>query len=189
LWGHLLDWLTASQLSHIQTLDLRFNLFSGKIPSVANLTSFTGLYLKGNSFIGSIPDIFYNCSNFRDFYMSDNYLSGIFPPSLLEANSLWYFIIDDNNFNVRIDEVDWSLLTALTMMSMTRNYLYGSFPFTLCNTRSLLILNFGFNYLSHSVKLAFTELLASSHFKEIRLVDLYMKYLILRYTTIYKVLR
>ncbi len=148
LWGNLFNWLTTNQLSQIKILDLRYNLFSGSIPSVANLTSITGLYLKGNSFVGSVPDIFYGSSNFQDFYVSDNYLSGILPSSLLRAKSLSNLIIDDNNFQGRIDMLDWSEFSKISLISMTRNFLHGGFPLTLCNYRSLSLLNLGFNYLS-----------------------------------------
>lgn len=148
LYGKLTDWMTPKQLNQIITLDLRTNMFSGSIPSETNLTSMKGLYLSSNNFDKTIPDIFYHATNFSFLFLSNNFLIGTLPSSITNSK-VSYLLVDDNLLDGKINTYDWSVMTLLTELSLSTNYLTGPFPQTLCFPGyDKFMVNLGFNFLT-----------------------------------------
>jgi hypothetical protein len=74
--GHISDYLPP----HLMFLDLSYNFFTGKIPSIIqNLTYLIGLNLQNNSLIGPIPNVIVELPNLKNLDLSFNYLNGSIP--------------------------------------------------------------------------------------------------------------
>ena len=114
-------------LSNITTLDFSFSQFTGVIPTRIyehtkleilwlehNLfsgpllpdfpESLTGLYLHGNDFTGTIPDVWASrLPNLRELLIYENQLTGTIPSSLGEISSLTRFEFGTNNITGSVD--------------------------------------------------------------------------------------
>lgn len=147
LWGDLNKWLAPSQLSQLQTLDISYNLFSGSFPNKVNLTNILSLDLESNRFCGSIPDIFYSSNYMNYISCAYNQFTGRLPWSLVHSSTLADIIADANSFDGRVDDINWDVMKALGVLTLSDNFFTGYFPNSICSS-SIYFLALNFNFLS-----------------------------------------
>ncbi|KAL4386504.1 hypothetical protein GQ457_09G026580 [Hibiscus cannabinus] len=87
----------VGMLKSLNSLSLANNSISGTIPaSIGNLTSLSALFLGRNSLSGHIPRTY---SNFTDFQLSDNHLTGPLPENLCLGGVLTRLGVINNNLS------------------------------------------------------------------------------------------
>jgi len=106
-----------NELTRLEVLWMEHNLFSG--PLLPDLPqSLTGLYLHGNDFTGTIPDVWgSSLLNLQELLIYENQLTGTIPSSLGDISSLTRFEFGTNNFTGSVDSFlctgrSWSQLIA-----------------------------------------------------------------------------
>ena len=82
------------------------------------------MFLQDNLFSGTIPDIFYNVTKLKRFYISKNKFSGIIPLSILNHRSIKELYVHKNRFEGSIP--DFSKMILLTELSISENLFYGN---------------------------------------------------------------
>ncbi|GJV74947.1 leucine-rich repeat-containing protein [Tanacetum coccineum] len=102
-------------LQSLETLDLRFNHFTGDIPSKipVNLTHFTYLDLSGNRLNGTLPSWLFTSPSLESLYLNGNMFSGNVP-------------FDGNNqLSGQIDMQTFRQLTNVTRLDLSSNNFSG----------------------------------------------------------------
>ncbi|KAI5064085.1 hypothetical protein GOP47_0020755 [Adiantum capillus-veneris] len=124
---------TLGSLSHLQTISLRSNHLSGRIPDdLANCTQLRKLFLQNNLLTGPIPKFNSTLTpalNVID--LSFNELSGEIPSSL-PTLSLRILLLQNNSLSGPIPQD----LSGLVELNLTNNNLSGSIPTGLRNLPS-----------------------------------------------------
>jgi hypothetical protein len=106
-----------NELTNMEILWMEHNLFSG--PLIPDLPeSLIGIYLHGNDFTGSIPDVWgSSLTNLQELLIYENQLTGTIPSSLGQISSLTRFEFGSNNITGSVDSFlctgrSWSELIA-----------------------------------------------------------------------------
>lgn len=116
--------------------------FTGQIPdAVANLTELEQLTITNTSFSGAIPASFASLSNLELLVISANdFLGGSLPPELGQLSTLEVLRIGGGQFDGGIP-VQWSGLTSLREISITRTSLGGEIPTFFANIPDGVVLH------------------------------------------------
>ncbi|XP_052114336.1 probable inactive receptor kinase At4g23740 [Arachis duranensis] len=116
---------TVSRLSALQTLSLRSNVITGRIPSdFSNLKNLTLLYLQFNNFSGPLPD-FSVWKNLTIVNLSNNHFNGSIPDSLSNLTEIAGLNLANNSLSGEIPNLQ---LPRLQLLNLSNNNLHGSVP-------------------------------------------------------------
>jgi hypothetical protein len=92
-------------LTHLQSLLLNYNGFSGTLPeSVNGMTELRDLFLFGNKLAGTIPPLGENLSNLRSLSLGQNQFDGTLPHSLNYLPSLEVISVERDSRDVADDD-------------------------------------------------------------------------------------
>uniref|UniRef100_A0A1D1ZKP3 Putative inactive receptor kinase At5g58300 n=1 Tax=Anthurium amnicola TaxID=1678845 RepID=A0A1D1ZKP3_9ARAE len=118
---------TLGKLDALQTLSLRSNRLTGRIPSdVLSLPSLHYLYLQHNNFYGGIPTTFPSGLNILD--LSFNSFTGEIPLAIRNLTHLTGLSLQNNSLSGTIPDLQ---LPGLKHLDLSYNNLTGSVPFSL----------------------------------------------------------
>ncbi|KAG8643710.1 hypothetical protein MANES_11G060012v8 [Manihot esculenta] len=119
--------------TRIEYLDLSYNSFSGLLPSCFNGNSLQQINLQGNRFSGSIPQALLNISTLNSLDLSDNELSGtVINKSGENLSGLRVLLLRGNHFSGFIP--NWLChLNDVNLLDLSRNSFSGSIPHCLYN--------------------------------------------------------
>ena len=139
------DWSTISQMTHLQTLSLGANRFSGSLPAwLGGLSNLHYLYLGANQFSGSLPAEIGQLSNLQALSLHDNQFSGSLPSSLGGLSNLQVLYLGANQFSDSLPA--WlGGLSNLQVLSLHDNQFSGSLPAEIGQLSNLQVL-----YLNHN---------------------------------------
>ncbi|KAM5582439.1 receptor-like protein 3 [Rosa sericea] len=166
-------------LSHLEVLDLSYNLLSGELPVSLPSINIQIVDLSNNNFHGAIPSSFFQqASNLTSFSVSNNTLSGTIPSSVCLNSSPFIRLLDFsfNNFNGSISQgigecsqlkvfragnnnlsgllpQDIYNATMLEEVALPFNLLNGVISDRIVNLTNLAILDLHFNQLSGMIPL------------------------------------
>ncbi|KAF5464162.1 hypothetical protein F2P56_014258 [Juglans regia] len=116
------------ELSHATvTLDLSHNLFTGSLPVCLNLPELEHLYLQGNKFTGSIPEVLFNSSSLLTLDMRDNSFSGSISIEIKQLQDLKVLLLSGNRFTGIIPN-QLCLLKMISIMDLSKNAFSGTIP-------------------------------------------------------------
>ncbi|KAL5842331.1 hypothetical protein ACOSQ3_012934 [Xanthoceras sorbifolium] len=133
---------------HIQSLNLSFNKFSGKLPSeIHQCKELVDLYLGYNMLDGSIPTEIGSLHKLELLDLGGNNLIGTIPPTVGNMSRLRKFYIEDNYIQGNIP-TDIGLLSNLNELNLEMNNLTGEVHDVIFNMSSLQVIDFGSNTLS-----------------------------------------
>ncbi|KAG6387611.1 hypothetical protein SASPL_152803 [Salvia splendens] len=118
---------TISNLTHLQTLSLRFNSLSGPLPPdvFSSLTSLRNLYMHNNFFTGGIPRSLFYVKSLVRVNLGHNYFSGQISPAFNNLTRLGTLFLQNNRFSGEIPELN---LPALIQFDVSNNNLTGRIP-------------------------------------------------------------
>ena len=142
---------TLGNLSKLEKLDLRVNVFTGSIPtSLANLANLRELELDWNDLSGSIPSALGNLASLRTLYLHNNRLSGSIPAALGNLANLQYFSAGHNELSGSVP-TELGNLANLQDLYLNSNQLASSIPTSLGNLTNLTRLNLWDNALTGTI--------------------------------------
>ena len=148
LSGDLPDEL--AHLTHLETLDLRWNALTGHLPDLGDLRKATSLLLTDNQFSGSIPAWIGDLETLVRLDLSHNQFEGEIPAEIGMLRSLRSLAIHHNNLSGplprQMGDVD-----ALRRLILNDNALTGAIPEELGSLDFLRHLNLSSNDLSGNV--------------------------------------
>ncbi len=138
--------------SSIQSLDLSFNSFHGRVPSIwgDNLFNVFELILEKNNLSGPLPLDFWRLTNLRFLSIHENSLTGSLPSELGQLTVLQAFLINDNKLTGFLPS-ELGQLAALTDFDVDKNALVGPLPSELGQLTNLLFLWVSNNILTGTV--------------------------------------
>jgi Leucine-rich repeat (LRR) protein len=119
----------------VNFLQLNNNQFTGFIPPFINTNLLVWVFLQNNLLSGELPSLDGLAGSCERFDVSNNQLSGAFPPSLSSLTHLISFYAASNQFNGTIP--DLSSLTNLQNIILSNNPLNYDFPTALSTMTSL----------------------------------------------------
>ncbi|XP_059278684.1 LOW QUALITY PROTEIN: receptor-like protein Cf-9 [Lycium ferocissimum] len=135
-------------------LDFSSNSLTGLIPScIFSLPSLIDLDLSNNSFTGKIQD--FKSNTLDTIVLKHNQLQGPIPKSLLNQQSLSYLLLSQNNLSGQIDSTICNLKTV-KVLDLGSNNLEGSIPQCLGEMSELLVLDLSNNSLSGTINTTFS---------------------------------
>ncbi|XP_034212710.1 receptor-like protein EIX1 [Prunus dulcis] len=132
------------KLPNALLLDLSHNQFDGPIPlwSGDNVVRFK---LETNSFSGTIPLNFdQKFPKLESFYLAENHLHGIIPPSICNMKHLYVLSLRNNKLSGEFPQA-WSLLPHVTIVDVAYNNLSGNLPSSMGDSGSLFMLKMNNN--------------------------------------------
>ncbi|KAM4102243.1 hypothetical protein ACB094_05G209200 [Castanea mollissima] len=134
--------------SNVTELYLKSNSFSGSIPSNIDdlMPRLRCLDLSENNLNGTIPLSIWKINDLGGLYLRSNKLSGGLPHHWNESQLLWVVDISYNNLSGKILS-SMGLLSSLHVLVLSNNNLYGEIPSSLQNC-SLVSLDLSGNHLS-----------------------------------------
>ncbi|GJX56899.1 leucine-rich repeat-containing protein [Tanacetum coccineum] len=115
-------------LQSLETLDLRFNHFTGDIPSKipVNLTHLTSMGLSLNNLNGTLPSWLFTSPSLESLYLNGNMFSGNVPFESFALPSLKRCLdLGDNQLSGQIDVQTFRQLTNLTYLDLSSNNFSG----------------------------------------------------------------
>ncbi|KMZ70277.1 Receptor-like protein kinase [Zostera marina] len=138
---------SLSLLSHLKTLSLRDNHFTGSIPLVfSSATSLRSILLQNNFLSGPLPDSFpYNLSSLLMLNLAGNQISGPIPDRV--HSRLRYLDLSSNNFTGVIPPALPYSAPNLQSLNLSFNRLRGSIPLSIGQMQSLFYLWLDWNLL------------------------------------------
>ncbi|CAN6210748.1 unnamed protein product [Urochloa humidicola] len=134
-------------LSHLRSLDVSNNSFSGVPASIGNLTRLRRLFMNNNSISGTILPVITNLSQLRDLDVSYNHISGVIPPSFGNLTGLDTLEMSNNNITGHIP-AELSNLRNISVVDLSSNQLYGEIPPSLSELTSMFYFSLHHNNLS-----------------------------------------
>ncbi|OMO60081.1 hypothetical protein CCACVL1_24413 [Corchorus capsularis] len=143
--GHMIPRFLSSQ-HKLQTLDLSSNSLVGDFPTWMLHIVSSGLYLRGNAFVGQFPLGLQSKSTLTKLDISDNHFDGHLPSSInLVLPQLYGFNASSNRFSGNI--LPLAELENLHSLDLSNNLLSGEVPVRLTLNSSLWYLNLSNNSL------------------------------------------
>ncbi len=148
-----------SDLTSVQTLDLRFNTLTSStiLNDLQNLVEVRNILLSGNQFSGSIPDLT-GLLNLQFLILDQNEFSGPLPASLGSITSLLALNLGDNLFEGTIPPELGNLENLLLLRIWSMPGITGTIPEELGNLSSLEEIDFGFLSLDGTIPTTFGDL-------------------------------
>ncbi|KAL2481577.1 putative LRR receptor-like serine/threonine-protein kinase [Abeliophyllum distichum] len=138
-------------LSFLQVLDLKNNVFHGSIPvSMGKLFRLKMLILASNNIQGHIPSSLRDCSSLNVLDLPGNMLEGTIPSELGNLTKLKNLSFAKNNLTGYIP-LSFANLSSLKNLILMYNKLEGPIPSELGNLNLLLQINVGRNYFSGKI--------------------------------------
>ncbi|KAB2020639.1 hypothetical protein ES319_D07G081200v1 [Gossypium barbadense] len=123
--------IAIGNLTHLQSLSLRFNALFGPIPfAFPKLTSLRNLYLQGNGFSGKIPVFLFTLQNLVRLNLADNNFTGSIPEGVNNLTRLGTLYLENNQLSGSLPDID---LPSLVQFNVSLNQLNGSIPKGLSN--------------------------------------------------------
>jgi Leucine-rich repeat (LRR) protein len=138
------------ELSHLRSLDVSNNSFSGVPASIGNLTRLQRLFMNYNRISGAIPPVISDLSQLRNLDISYNRISGAIPPALGRLSQLQALNISSNNISGAVPPSIGNL-TLLTNLFMDENIISGVIPLAICNLTRLQYLYISNNNLTGQI--------------------------------------
>ncbi|TMW82088.1 hypothetical protein EJD97_006863 [Solanum chilense] len=143
--------LILTNNSALTSLDVSWNLFTGKIPSaIGNLWRLEELRMTNNSFEGALPFEITNCSDLKVLDLEGNGMSGELPMFLGDLRSLKTLSLGRNQFSGSIPS-SFRNLSNLENLNLGGNGLNGSLPEEVMGLSNLSTLNLSGNKFSGSM--------------------------------------
>ncbi|KAK9293262.1 hypothetical protein L1049_021253 [Liquidambar formosana] len=138
--------------SGVVDLFLEKNLFSGPIPPNLGeiMPNLEVLFLSENFLNGSIPQSILKIEYLRIFAVRDNQLSGTFPDIWTNSQAMGVLDLANNSLHGTIPKSMGNLL-GLSFLILSDNHLEGEFPSSLKNCKGLIRLDLGGNNLSGNI--------------------------------------
>ncbi|XP_028805474.1 probable inactive receptor kinase At1g48480 [Neltuma alba] len=113
-------------LTHLQTLSLRFNALTGKLPSdLASCVHLRNLYLQRNLFSGEIPAFLFSLPDMIRLNLAHNNFSGAIPLDFNKLARLRTLYLENNQLSGSIPGLN---LENLEQFNVSNNLLNGSVP-------------------------------------------------------------
>ncbi|KAJ9153464.1 hypothetical protein P3X46_026899 [Hevea brasiliensis] len=140
----------------MEVIDFSNNLLDGPIPSsLFHLPSLRYLFLQNNSLTGHISHFQFHKLRYLD--LSNNLLDGPIPSSVSRLVNLRVLILSSNN--KLIQEIPPSIceLKSLQILDLSKNGLSGSIPYCLGSFKKLLVLGLGLNNFQGTIFTTFSE--------------------------------
>ncbi|CAH2053316.1 unnamed protein product [Thlaspi arvense] len=154
--------------TNLTFLDLRFNSFSGSVPSQVfnldldvlfindnnlvqrlpdNLGSVTALYLSfaNNRFTGPIPGSIGDIKSLQEVLFLNNTLTGCLPYQIGKLNRATVFDVELNQLTGPIP-YSFGCLDKMEQLNLARNKFYGTIPEIVCELSALKNVSLSFNY-------------------------------------------
>lgn len=122
LSGRLPD---LSSLSNLQLLDLRENNLDSELPPLPK--GLANIFLRNNSFSGSVPDQFLKLNQLQHLDLSDNHLTGTPPALLFSLPNISYLNLSSNALSGSLPE-HLKCGDALSLVDLSGNRLIGRLP-------------------------------------------------------------
>ncbi|KAA8530676.1 hypothetical protein F0562_005390 [Nyssa sinensis] len=98
---------TIGNLTHLNTLSLRFNALSGPIPSdFASISGLRNLYLQGNLFSGPLPSFLFSLSHLIRLNLASNNFSGEISPAFNNLTRLGTLYLEHNQLTGSIPDLN-----------------------------------------------------------------------------------
>ncbi|XP_059311407.1 receptor-like protein 9DC3 [Lycium ferocissimum] len=159
-------------LTNIENLFLEINNLEGTISPFFKFGKLRGLKLWGNNFSGSIPSNVSGLQNLQSLVLSSNHLSGTIPSWIFSLPSLSWLYLSDNNFSGKIQEFKSQTLIVVTLeqnqlegpipksllnqqslgfLHLSQNNFSGQISSTICNLKTLIVLDLGSNNLNGTI--------------------------------------
>ncbi|CAN4092536.1 unnamed protein product [Withania somnifera] len=159
-------------LTNIENLSLENNYLEGTISPFFKFGKLRGLRLWGNNFNGSIPSNVTGLQNLQSLYLSSNNLSGTVPSWIFSLPSLSWLYLSDNHLSGKIPEFKSQALIVVTLkqnqlegpipksllnqqnlgfLLLSQNNFSGHISSTICNLKTLIVLDLGNNNLNGTI--------------------------------------
>ncbi|KAJ0736329.1 putative transferase, protein kinase RLK-Pelle-LRR-IX family [Helianthus annuus] len=120
-----------NSLSQLKTLSLQRNSLSGNLPTLANLTFLTEVYLDANNFTSIPSNFFLGLTNLQTFSISDNLNLSPWslPNDLSQSTNLQSFQASNANVNGFIPDI-FDSFPSFQSLRLSHNNLTGTLPAT-----------------------------------------------------------
>ncbi|XP_042415359.1 receptor kinase-like protein Xa21 [Zingiber officinale] len=133
------------------TIDLRFNLLTGSLPSdLGNLKNVENFFVSGNRLRGQIPSTLGDCKVLEYLALDANFFQGSIPSALGNLAGLKGLNLTKNNLTGEIPQT-LSSIDGLQELYLSHNELSGAIPESLQNLSSLFSIDLSFNHLQGPV--------------------------------------
>ncbi|WOG84449.1 hypothetical protein DCAR_0103632 [Daucus carota subsp. sativus] len=117
---------TLGNLTHLNTLSLRYNALTGSLPSdLSSLSNLRNLYLQSNLFSGEIPSSIFSLTNLVRLNLASNNFSGEISSDFNKLNRLGTLYLEKNSLSGEIPNLD---LPGLVQFNVSDNLLSGEIP-------------------------------------------------------------
>lgn len=142
-------WWAIPDLSNLNptTAILHSNWFTGPVPSFANWSNISYLYLYTNNLSGPLPQLPATMPNLHTLNFSNNNFSGYLPASYGQLTAARRFILNNNDLTWPIPDSWWNLL-QLNHLQLHNNNLRWLIPSSFANLTNLV--NNGWLYLGNN---------------------------------------
>ncbi|GER46322.1 leucine-rich receptor-like protein kinase family protein [Striga asiatica] len=140
------------QLTNLIYLDMFFNSFHGRIPTMSNTTKLQHIDLSSNNLNSSIPQWLYSCKHLQFLDLSQNELSGKIPRDIANLCNIQTLNLWGNNLGGEIwdsfGNMSDCFLGSLISLDLSGNQISGHLPHQFGEFRSLQTLDLSNNSLS-----------------------------------------
>ncbi|CAN0863434.1 Receptor-like protein EIX1 [Linum grandiflorum] len=141
--------LSLGNCTSIVSIDLGDNKLEGNIPKWIGerLSRLAILNLRGNKFMGYVPEKLCHLQLLQILNLSHNYLFGEIPKQIISLVALNYLNLSHNSLSGAIPE-DLASMKSLESLDMSENHLSGAIPPGMASLTFLNHLNLSYNNLS-----------------------------------------
>ncbi|CAH2033963.1 unnamed protein product, partial [Thlaspi arvense] len=121
----------------LTVFDVRGNMITGKIPSIAGLRSLEGVYVNDNGFTSIDAGFFTGLRSLQYVNLGNNPLRPWeIPISLTDATSLQVFSAVNCSLSGEFPDLQWDrMFPLLTVLELSDNGLFGVLPRSFCGSR------------------------------------------------------